>query len=165
MFELTFPIGTFSLDQLKSQLQQNNIGLNNSAISLLNDSRLNISKQTQNLTVKILTVGDLNLTVPATLPNIYSAAQHQGLQLCSLETAIYFRLFWKDQPESSDSEMHRHKAPDSAVTVASPIISSDPGQPKGFYLRNVNQQLWLRGYICDNSFIWQPEDKFAFQID
>lgn len=163
MLSFTFTVGGISFADLKSQLKQNNVGFNPSAEKLFSDDRLIISPKAHPVTVKILTVADLNLNVPATLPNIFQAAQQQGLQLCSLETAIALRLFWLDQPESSDSEMHRHKAPDFSVTVASPVISESPEQPKGFYLRNVNQQLWLRGYICDDTFIWNQNDKFAFQ--
>ena len=54
------------------------------------------------------------------------------------------------------------EAPQGAVTVASPVADPDPGQPKGYYLRNVGGQLWLRGYICDDEYIWQPADQFAF---
>lgn len=164
MLTLTFPIQNLSLEQLETELSQNNIGLNASAQKLLTDPRLVLSEHSHLQTIKIMTVADLNLQSSAILPNIFSAAQKQGLQLCSLESAIYLRLFWKNQPESNDPAMHRQKAPDSSVTVASPIISTDPYQPKGFYLRNVNQKLWLRGYICDDVFVWQPEDQFAFQI-
>lgn len=164
MTTLSFQVGGTSLDGLKQRLQQLRVGFNPSAQKLFCDPRMTISNNPHSSIIKIQTVADLDLKMPATLPNIFSAAQNQGLHLCSLETAIYLRLFWQDQPESSDSEMHRQKSPDSAVTVASPVISTDPNCPRGFYLRNVNQQLWLRGYICDDSFIWQPEDKFAFQI-
>lgn len=134
-----------------------------SAKKLLTDSRLIISSRRQLVTLQVLPVADLNLTKPATLPNIFTAAEEQGLALCSLETAIYCRLFWKNQPVSTDNAMHRQKAPESSVTIASPVISADIDQPKGFYLRNVNQKLWLRGYICDNDFIWNDDDLFAFQ--
>lgn len=163
MFSLTFNVGGFSLNQLKDQLQKSQIGLNPSAEKLFTDPRLVLSQEPHLVTLNILTIAELKLTTTATLPNILLAAKEQGYKLCPLETAIYCRLFWQNQPVSDDHAMHRHKAPDSAVTIASPITSTDVNQPKGFYLRHVNNRLWLRGYICDDDFIWQPEDLFAFQ--
>lgn len=163
MFSLSFNIGGLSLPQLKSKLKQNDIGLNPSAEKLLTDPRLIISSKSQLITLQVMPVAALHLTKPATLPNILGAAQEQGFKLCSLEMALYCRLFWKDQPVSNDNVMYRHKAPDSSVTIASQVITSAVDQPKGFYLRNVNQKLWLRGYICDDDFIWNPNDLFAFQ--
>lgn len=163
MFSLTFNLGGSSLNQLNMQLKQKNIGLNPSAKKLLTDSILTLSPQKQLITLHVLPVAALHLTSPATLPNIFTSAQEQGFRLCSLEAAIYCRLFWKDQPVSNDSAMHRQKAPDSSVTIASPVISEDVDCPKGFYLRNVNHKLWLRGYTCDNEFVWDRSDLFAFQ--
>ncbi|TKW73601.1 MAG: hypothetical protein DI610_09470, partial [Staphylococcus hominis] len=59
------------------------------------------------------------------------------MTLCPLELAVDLRLQWRDQGQSTNHDLHRHEAPQGAVTVASPVADPDPGQPKGYYLRNV----------------------------
>ena len=33
--------------------------------------------------------------------------------------------------------------------------------PKGFYLRVVDDEVWLRGYRCDDTYEWGPEQRLA----
>ncbi|QVI38782.1 hypothetical protein KGS74_06185 [Lacticaseibacillus casei] len=93
---------------------------------------------------------------------MFQKAESIGWQLCPLELAVYLRLQWQGQEKSTNNFLHKHEAPQGAVTVASPVIDPDPNHPKGFYLRNIDGQLWLRGYICDDKYVFYPEDRFAF---
>lgn len=38
----------------------------------------------------------------------------------------------------------------------------DDDFPKGFYLRRINDALWLRGYRADHLHVWNPYDHFIF---
>ncbi|MCY1241037.1 hypothetical protein D9M72_539170 [compost metagenome] len=69
-----------------------------------------------------------------------------------------------EQVTSSDSVMSSGRAPDGALTVASEALSRDDDYPKGFYLRVVDGQAWLRGYRCDDEHTWSPDDRFIFQL-
>lgn len=41
-------------------------------------------------------------------------------------------------------------------------LEPDDSFPKGLYLRSVNGTLWLRGFVCDNGFVFNGCDLFAF---
>ncbi|WP_171027542.1 hypothetical protein [Pseudarthrobacter sp. NamE2] len=48
--------------------------------------------------------------------------------------------------------------------MAAEAISQDDEYPKGFYLRVVDGQKWLRGYQYDDEYIWSPNGRFTFQF-
>ncbi len=45
----------------------------------------------------------------------------------------------------------------------SEILEMDDAFPKGLYLRKVDSNLWLRGYVCDASYSFPGDALFAFQ--
>ena len=49
-----------------------------------------------------------------------------------------------------------------AIMVAAAPLSQDDAYPKGFYLRVVDGQAWLRGYRCDDTYVFAAVDEFAF---
>lgn len=53
-------------------------------------------------------------------------------------------------------------APTGAIHVAFDPLSEDVEYPKGFYLRGVDGQAWLRGYRCDDTYVWAPDHRLAF---
>lgn len=111
-------------------------------------------------------VADLGFAGGATLPEIFSAAADQGLGLCPPDTGPYLRLAWSAQADSSNSVLSAGHSPEGALVVASAPLSDDDDYPKGFYLRVVDGQQWLRGYRCDDLYVHSPADRFAFrQID
>lgn len=110
------------------------------------------------------TVGDLGLSSGAMLAQIFEVAQDQGLLLCPADTGPYLRMVINEQAASSESGMSSGRAPDGALTVASEVLSKDDEYPKGFYLRVVDGQAWLRGYRCDDKHVWSPDDRFIFQL-
>lgn len=109
------------------------------------------------------TVADLGLVTGGTLSQVFTAAQEQGLGLCPPQTAPYLRLAWTAQAESADAILSAGRSPDAALTIAAPVLTDDAEVPKGFYLRVVDGQQWLRGYRCDNLYRFGPTDRFAFQ--
>ncbi|GGF31769.1 hypothetical protein GCM10010922_03580 [Microbacterium sorbitolivorans] len=159
-FELA--ISGHSRQELVEQLRLAGVLLNPHADALLAHA---VFDEPLSEAVRIVdrTVAELGHAAGATLPQIFAAAEEHGLSLCPPQTAPYLRLAWLDQPESADSVMSAGRAPDAALNVASPVLSDDPDFPTGFYLRVVDGQPWLRGYRCDDLYVFAPEVRFAFQ--
>lgn len=59
----------------------------------------------------------------------------------------------------------KNQAPAGSLTIASKPINEDDDFPKGFYLRNIQGELWLRGYIADDLHVWNPDDFFVFCLE
>ncbi|MCI1891816.1 MAG: hypothetical protein ABF743_02355 [Schleiferilactobacillus perolens] len=159
---LSIKVGGHTKKELHQALIQANVQLNSHGEDLFDDSRFTVSPKAHPDSVVFAAVIDLGFSSGANLPTIFQKAESIGWQLCPLELAIYLRLQWLRQEKSTNNILHKHEAPQGAVTVASPVIDPDPNHPKGFYLRNIDDQLWLRGYICDDEYVFHPEDQFAF---
>jgi hypothetical protein len=50
----------------------------------------------------------------------------------------------------------------SYLTVASDRPESDENYPNGFYVRNFNTTLWLRGYRAADFCEWPLDNEFLF---
>lgn len=57
-----------------------------------------------------------------------------------------------------------HSSPDGAVTVLSELLEGDDAFPKGLYLRKVDGNLWLRGYVCDSAYRFPGDALFALEM-
>ncbi|MFC6259352.1 hypothetical protein [Levilactobacillus fujinensis] len=152
----------FSAKQFQQELAAQQISLNHHAQDLFADTRFHPLSAGQTQHLRVITVAELTLVTPATLPTIFRRASELGLQLCPLALAVDFRLQWQTQVRSTNSILSKHEAPQGAITVMSPIANNDPNLPKGFYLRRIDDTLWLRGYRCDDLYVWQPSDTLAF---
>lgn len=161
-YTVTLTTSGFSADQFQTELAAQQISLNPHAKDLFADPRFQPTPAGQTQYLRVLTVGELALTVPAILPAIFQRARTLGLQPCPLALAVDFRLQWQTQVKSTNSIFSKHEAPQGAITVMSPIEDDDPDLPKGFYLRHIDDTLWLRGYRCDDLYVWQPSDTLAF---
>lgn len=159
----TMEFGGHTKQELLQMLQEYSILLNEYGERLLTDkkfttSETQISKQTVELTVCLLGFPD-----GSTTDEIYKKANKLGLELCPLELGPYLRLVYLEQPEgNSETSLQPHQAPTGAVTIATEILYEDDYFPKGFYLRRINGDLWLRGYIADDLHIWNSNDHFVF---
>ena len=109
-------------------------------------------------------VGDLGLDGSAPLVDVFTAADEQGLTLCPPDTGPYLRLAMTSQANAPDSILSAGRSPAGSIKVASAPLSDDVEFPKGFYLRVVEGQQWLRGYRCDDEYLFSPVDRFAFQL-
>lgn len=69
-----------------------------------------------------------------------------------------------DQANAPDSVLSGGKAPTGAIHVASAPVSADVEYPKGFYLRVVDGQPWLRGFRCDDTYRWPADTALAFAL-
>lgn len=106
---------------------------------------------------------EIGLVNGGTLSEIAARAVKLGLRPCPVSTGLFLRLAWKSQAESQSSVLSgTHRAPEGSVTVLSDPLEPDDSFPKGLYLRSVNGTLWLRGFVCDNDFVFNGRDLFAF---
>lgn len=110
-----------------------------------------------------VTLEQIGLEDGGTLPEVFEAARERALELCPPDTGPYLRLAWTSQPNAPDSVLSAGRSPTGAVKVAAPPLSGDVEYPKGFYLRVIDHQLWLRGYRCDDEYGFAPDDSFVFR--
>jgi len=77
-------------------------------------------------------------------------ASADGLRQCPLYLAAFLRLEYLDQPEGP------------YLTIASIKLESDQNYPNGFYIRNHETSLWLRGYRADDVCEHPKGNEFVF---
>ena len=157
-------VGGLSREALATKLSTHGILRNSHAETLLAEAAFDDASVAQNLVLVERTVAELGLVDGATLPQIFDAARAAGLLLCPANTGPYLRLAVTEQASAPDSVMSAGKAPAGSLTVACAVVSDDHEFPKGFYLRVIDGQPWLRGYRCDDEHVWSPDDRFAFQM-
>jgi hypothetical protein len=157
--------GGMNSSQLLEVLKANHIQLNASAIALFEHPNFVTLAQPSQLEVVQVSVAALGFASGATTPEIYAQAKLHGLALCPIEFAAHYRMQYLEQPEGFIGfAPTQHRAPSGSVTVAAEAILADDTVPKGFYLRRIEGALWLRGYHCDATHVWSPEDVFAFAL-
>jgi hypothetical protein len=158
-------VGGLTRPELKEALASAGVRLNASGETLLEDPVFESSEAETVAVVDIVecSVGDLGLTDGATLPQIFVAAEAAGLLLCPPYAGPYLRLAMPEQPTAPDTVMSSGRAPTGSVTVASERLRAEYEYPRGFYLRVVEGQHWLRGFRCTEDAPWAPEDRFAFR--
>lgn len=160
---VTLDVDTMPRPRLLESLQEGRIQLNEAAATLLDDAIFDCPKP-ESVTVVERSVSDLGLLRGAVLPQIFEAAQDRGLQLCPPTLAPYLRLVVRSQATAPDAVMSSGKAPSGSLTVAAPLLQGDEDYPKGFYLRVITGQTWLRGYRCSGAeHVWDPCDRFVFR--
>lgn len=159
--ELT--VGGLTRANLLGALEASGVGLNAHAETLLHREEFD-GRDREAVVVTERTVAGLGFPDGATLPEIFRGARDQDLLLCPLATAPYLRLAWDEQASAPDSVMSAGRAPTDSLTVASEVPSADHEFPKGFYLRRVDGEQWLRGYRCDDEHVWAADDRFLFRL-
>ncbi len=158
---LQVSVGGLSRAELRSALAARGVLLNDHAETLL--AARDFDNAARVITVTETTVATLGRPEGATLSEIFELARVQGLTFCPVDTGPYLRLVLDKQAASADSVLSAGKAPDGALSVASKPLSDDVEYPKGFYLRVVDGQMWLRGYRCDEDHVFSPSDRFVFR--
>ncbi|WP_396276990.1 hypothetical protein [Glutamicibacter creatinolyticus] len=153
-FEVT--VGGLSRYELIAALNSQRVQLNAHAQTLLDNAVFGENTKQHRISVVERSVSDLGLPDGGTLKQVFDAAQMHGLKLCPPTAGPYLRLAMTNQESSTDFVMSRGHAPDGSYTVAAPTLNDDDEYPRGFYLRVVNGQLWLRGYRCDDLHQWRP---------
>jgi hypothetical protein len=156
-------VGGLSRAELASQLSSSGVLLNSHAETLL--STIVFDRRPSHLIALVeRSVAQLGFAEGTTLPTIFRAALQQGLALCPAYAGPYLRLALDDQIDAPDTVMTSGRAPTGSLTVASAPLKEDYEYPKGFYLRVIAGQKWLRGYRCDDEHVWSGEDRFVFRL-
>ena len=156
-------IGGNTKQELYQVFQKQSIMMNDYAKTLFDSEHLVISSEKYTLDIVMLTVEALGFPHGAKMKTIINKAKSVGLHVCPLELGPYMRLTWLEQPAvNSHSHSKSKKAPYGSVTIISDPVCEHDNFPKGFYLRNIDGVLWLRGYLADDEHIWNPDDYLLF---
>ncbi|MGF6355471.1 putative damage-inducible protein DinB [Paenibacillus sp. 4624] len=156
-------VGGVSKPQLKHKLQQCSIRMNEYGNKLFDDEKFVISPTKRRLETVELSVRNLGFSDGATTLQLFQMADTLGLKLCPIDLGPFLRIQHLDQPETCTSSPEKgNQAPSGSLTIASEPLHEDDHFPKGFYLRNIEDELWLRGYIADDLHVWNPHDRIIF---
>lgn len=94
---------------------------------------------------------DLGFTIKPTLDEIYERAKQFGLDLCSAEDGVHYRLAYTDQPD------------DTCCWIAMKPITGGEG-PSIFILRGFDTGLCLSGFPLAELSNFRLQDEFVFRI-
>lgn len=159
----TVRIGGVQKQELRARLRRAGIRLNEAAESLFEDDRFVTSPRTTLLETVEVSAGGLSLGNGATFAEIVKRAASNKLAMCPLELGPHLRLQLTDQPEGSVGKPRTsHCAPPGSITVASAPLTDHDEIPKGFYLRRIEDVLWLRGYFASADHVYRANDVFVF---
>lgn len=150
--ELT--IGGVPKEDLRVRLAAGSVSLNVYAEVLFDAPEFTVVDHEERIVLVTASLADLGLPSGGSLPAIFDRAESLGYAPCPLEVAPHLRLRLVDQ------------SPGPYLTVASPRPRPDDMDfPAGFYLRHLEDGLWLRGYRTDDDWIWPPDfSEFVFRL-
>lgn len=143
-------IGGLSKEQLINQLVKAGIQFNKYANTLFEHPSFSPGKQTESVKLVKVNLSDLNMSSPCSFREVITKASNLGLRTCPLYLGAFLRLEYLDQPEGP------------YLTIASPRPGNDEDYPTGFYVRNVDGSLWLRGYRANGDSEWPVDNEFIF---
>jgi hypothetical protein len=144
-------VGGISKELLISQLVDHGIQFNKYAHMLFEHPSFSIADSVKQVKLARVTLLNLGVTKPCVFHEIVSRASDLGLKLCPLYFGAFLRLAYLDQPEGP------------YLTIASDKPEkSDENYPSGFYIRNFDNSLWLRGYRATDDYEWPIESEFIF---
>ncbi|MDI9892878.1 hypothetical protein [Microbacterium sp. IEGM 1404] len=159
----TLDVGGIAREELVRQLDAAGIRRNPYAEVLLADPVFD-TRAAETIDIVERSVADLGLADGGTLAQVHAAAEANGLALCPPDTAPYLRLVWLDQEVAPDSILSTGRAPTASLQVATPALRADHDYPRGFYLRVIDGEPWLRGFRCDDEYVAGPGERPAFRV-
>ena len=143
-------IGNHTNAELLQELKEQHIQFNTFALQLFEDKMIQTKQSAQTLSVLVTTPLDLGAPFGATLAELLEYAAQRDLEPCPLAVAPYLLLHGILLTK------------DEYITLASLPLAKEDTYPRGLYLRKRDDGLWLRGYRCDDDFIFPPSMKFVF---
>jgi hypothetical protein len=143
-------IGGVTREQLIQRLMDAGIQFNEYAHILFKHSSFTPDNHIFNVKLVKVTLTDLGLNNPCSFQDIIDKGLSLGLQLCPLYLAAFLRLEYLDQADGP------------YLTIASPRPEIDEAYPTGFYIRNLQGSLWLRGYRVEGEAEWPLDNEFVF---
>ncbi|MBC7539004.1 MAG: hypothetical protein H7281_09295 [Bacteriovorax sp.] len=143
-------IGGLTKDQLLQQLIEAGIQFNKYANTLFEHPSFFPQDKIETVQLVKIKSADFDLGNSHSYQEIVNQASSLGLSLCPLYLAAFLRLEYLDQPE------------EPYLTIASAKPENDENYPNGFYIRNTDNALWLRGYGGDDYCEWPSGNEFIF---
>ncbi len=143
-------IGGLTKEQLLMQLSEQGIQFNKYATTLFDHPHFLPSTENEKVTLVKASLADLGLSDSCSTDEFESRVFALNLKLCPLYLAAFLRLQYKDQPAGP------------YLTIASKKPENDENYPNGFYIRNFDSALWLRGYKADSFAGWPDKNEFIF---
>ena len=160
---ITLKRNPFPKNRISHKLEEHDILINRYAEVFLAHPAFS-TENTREMTIAIASLREIGLENGGTLNEIFRQIEKSGFKPCPINTGLFLRFAWKNQPQSQNSVLSgTHGSPDQAVVVLSEPIETEDAFPKGLYLRNVDGGLWLRGYVCDSEYRFSGDDLFAFE--
>ena len=126
-------------------LSQQGVMLNDYARALFADEGFTTSIEACDLQLMEVSLPEIDLPNGGRFDQILAHAARYELQPCPLEVGPHLRLAYLDQPQGP------------YLTVASLELREGPEAPNGFYLRHLDDRLWLRGYESGPENIYPPD--------
>ena len=165
MIVFRVPVWPLAEERIPEVLAAGGIRVNDFARAYFAHPKFFDGLETDEIQIRIVSLGELGFADGAGFFELLQRMPLQGMKPCNPWAGLFFRLVWKDQGKSANNVLSgQHMAPDGAVTVFSVPLEEDDAFPKGLYLRNVDGELWLRGYRCDAAYRFSPDDCFAFEV-
>jgi len=146
----TIEVGGLSKAELLHQFQRHSISMNDYGKRLFEETSWVPSQTPYSLETVELAARQLGFPAGTVTAQLYERAGELGLSLCPLEAGPFLRLQYLDQPEGF------------WITIASQTLSDEPDFPNGFYLRRLEDGLWIRGYTATPDHVWDADDHFVF---
>lgn len=148
-----FRIGGATKDELVTMLSQYGVMLNDYARALFADPNFTTSIEVRDVRLKKVSLPEIGLPEGGRFDEILAQAALLNLRPCPLEVGPHLRLNYLEQPA------------DPYLTVASHEPHPGSNTPNGFYLRHLDDGLWLRGYEAGPENVYPPDfTDFVFAI-
>ncbi len=145
-------IGGITKEELLSKLTGAGIRFNKYAEILFDHTQFSPNEKNEKVKLVKVKSSDFNLDNPCSFQEMVKRATASGLKLCPIYLAAFLRLEYLEQPAGL------------YLTIASAKLENDEDYPSGFYLRNIENSLWLRGYRADDFCEWPAENEFIFTL-
>lgn len=138
-------IGGVPKDELLARLGRRGVSLNDYARALFADAAFTTSPEVHILRLVQVSLPEIGLPHGGRFDEIVANAAASGLEPCPLEVGPHLRLDHLDQPRGP------------YLTIASHELRPGPETPNGFYLRHLDDGLWLRGYEAGPDNVYPPD--------
>jgi len=143
-------VGGLSKEQLIESLVKSGVRFNKYAETLFAHASFSPSPIVESLSLVKVKQSDLALNKQSTYSEITKQALSLGLKLCPIYLGAFLRLEYLDQ------------AAGPYLTIASQKLEDTESFPNGFYVRNLDNCLWLRGYRASDDYKWPLDHEFIF---
>ncbi len=143
-------IGGLAKEPLLQRLVDAGIQFNKYAHILFEHRLFSPDHPTERVKLVKVKLSHLNLSSPCSFQEILNRASSMRLRACPLYLSAFLRLEYLDQPEGP------------YLTLASAQPEKDDNYPTGFYIRNFENSLWLRGYRAIGEAEWPQDNEFIF---